>query len=434
MRKNVTLNTALIVMFSLGLILISMLVPVNVSASVNISTPMAVLMDAQTGQVLYSKSADRAAYPASTTKIMTAVLALERGDLKDYVPISKKASYTEGSRIYLLEGERVTLEQLLYGLLLESGNDAAIAIAEHIAGSIEEFAVMMNDRAEALGAKNTNFTNPSGLPDPEHVVSAYDMALIAKHAMAIPEFREMVYTTRYIIPETNMQDTRYLYSGNRLIKNTSHKYEDANGIKTGYTVAAKHCFVGSARRDDKEFITVIFKEPNANALWANTAVLFDYAFDNFKQIPITRKGEVIEELELLGTNSDIRIITEEGFHYNYPADNDKPNIEQEVVMDTVKPTVPNGERVGYIEYKINDEIIGTVRLLAQRNDEKRIIASGMLKGAPKDAKHGGLLSFLLLLSISVAAFKILIKNRRKRQFSYVNRKSILQNLIRLRRK
>lgn len=134
------------------------------------------------------------------------------------MPISRRASYVEGSRIYLLEGEKVTLEQVLYGLMLESGNDAAIAIAEYIAGSVEEFAVMMNDKAAQLGAENTNFTNPNGLHDKEHVTTAYDMALIAKHAMTLPKFREIVNTVRYIIPETNMQDTRYLYNGNRIIK------------------------------------------------------------------------------------------------------------------------------------------------------------------------------------------------------------------------
>jgi D-alanyl-D-alanine carboxypeptidase (penicillin-binding protein 5/6) len=356
---------------------------------------------------------------------MTAVLALERGNLNDYVPISRRASYIDGSRIYLLEGERVTLEQVLYGLMLESGNDAAIAIAEYIAGSVEEFAVMMNDKAVQLGAKNTNFTNPSGLPDTEHVTSAYDIALIARHAMTLPKFREIVNTVRYIIPETNMQDTRYLYSGNRLIKNTSHKYDGANGIKTGYTTAARHCFVGSAQRDGKEFITVILNEQNSNTLWDNTTALLDYAFNSFQQLPVIKKGEVIDSVEFLGTNLDVEIVTEQGFHYNYPIDAEKPHLEENIIMEAVKPTVPSGERVGHIEYKIGDKTVGTVRLIAQRNEKGNITASGMFKGKPGNSKYG-LFGFLLALPVSVLTFRFIVKSRRRSRFTYTRKRNIFR--------
>ncbi|NLZ90742.1 MAG: D-alanyl-D-alanine carboxypeptidase [Clostridiales bacterium] len=399
--------------------------PVEAFASFDISSQKAILIDAQTGQVLFSKNAHTASYPASVTKIMTAVLALERGTLTDYVPISRRASYVEGSRIYLLEGEKVTLEQVLYGLMLESGNDAAIAIAEYIAGSVEEFAVMMNDKAAQLGAENTNFTNPNGLHDKEHVTTAYDMALIAKHAMTLPKFREIVNTVRYIIPETNMQDTRYLYNGNRIIKNTSDKYEGANGIKTGYTTAAKNCFVGSAQRDGREYITVILNEPDNKALWANTKALLDYAFENFAQVPVVEAGEVVDKVEFLGSKSEVKIVAEQGFHYNYPVDSEKPGIQENIVMDAIKPTVRTGERVGYIEYSIGDEVVGTVRLIAQRNDQGKVLASGMVKGETGSSK-AGLWGLLLVLPASLLAFRFLAKNRRKRRSLYIKKRNIFR--------
>jgi D-alanyl-D-alanine carboxypeptidase (penicillin-binding protein 5/6) len=399
--------------------------PVNALASINISSPRAVLMDAKTGQVLYGKNAHQVSYPASITKVMTAALALERGTLTDYVPISRRASYIDGSKIYLLEGEKVTLEQMLYGLMLESGNDAAIAIAEYIGGSVEEFAVMMNDKAAQLGALNTNFTNPNGLPDPNHVTTAYDMALIAKHAMSIPEFRKIVSTVRYIIPETNMQDTRYLYNGNRLIKNTSHSYEGGNGIKTGYTTAARHCFIGSAQRDGKEFITVILNEQNSNTLWDNTVALLEYAFDSFEQLPVVEEGKVIDTIEFMGSNSDVRIVTEQGFHYNIPVDTQKPDINENIVLDSVKPTVQPGERVGHIDYSIGEDIVGKVRLIADSAPGSDVMASAIFSGKSGSSKFR-LWWFLFALPVSVLAFRFIIKSRRRKGSMYGRRKNIFK--------
>jgi D-alanyl-D-alanine carboxypeptidase (penicillin-binding protein 5/6) len=409
----------------LSILLTFTLGPKEAFASINISSQKAVLIDAQTGQVLYSKNARAASYPASITKIMTAILALERGNLDEYVPVSRKASYIDGSRIYLLEGEEVTLEQVLYGLMLESGNDAAIAIAEYIAGSVEEFTVMMNDKAAQLGAQNTSFSNPNGLPDPNHVTTALDMALIAKHAMSLPKFREIVSTVRYIIPETNMQDTRYLYNGNRLIKNTSDKYEGANGIKTGYTLAAKHCFVGSAQRDGREYITVILNEPSSNTLWNNTKALLDYAFDEFKQLPVVAEGEVIDRVEFLGSKSEVEIVTEEAFHYNYKSGSEKPRIEKNIVMDTVKPTVHTGERVGHIEFTIDDKVVGTVRLIAKRNENDRVMASGMFKGEEGNSKLG-LWGLLLVLPVTVLAVRFIVKSRKRGRSFYIRKRSMFK--------
>jgi D-alanyl-D-alanine carboxypeptidase (penicillin-binding protein 5/6) len=414
MKRYIAL--ALICAFSLLL-----LHPALSYAAPNISSPKAILMDRKTGQVLYDKNAHQKAFPASTTKIMTAILALERGKLSDYVPISRKASYIDGSRIYLLEGEDVTLEQLLYGLMLESANDAAIAIAEYIGGSVEEFTVMMNDKAKELGAVNTNFVNPNGLPDPAHVTTAYDLALIAKHAMSIPKFREIAGTVRYILPETNMQDTRYLYNGNKLIKNTQFKYEGADGIKTGYTVAAQQCFVGSAARGNMELITVILGESKANDLWNNTIKLFDYGFDSFDIIPVVTKGQQMKEIKVKGSTKKVKLFTEEEFHYDVPK-GQKPDIKSSIVLnDDITPPVHNGERVGYIEFTIDDEPIGQVRLIVGDIPDTKVLASGV-------AANGGsgsgfpVLWLLITVLFGGAAFRFINKKRR-RKISYFNARS-----------
>jgi D-alanyl-D-alanine carboxypeptidase (penicillin-binding protein 5/6) len=398
-----------------------LLYPVVTYAAPDISSPKAILIDQKTGQVLYSKNAHEKAFPASTTKIMTAILALERGNLSDYVPISRKASYIDGSRIYLLEGEEVTLEQVLYGLMLESANDSAIAIAEYIGGSVEEFAVMMNDKAKELGALNTNFVNPNGLPDPDHVTTAYDLALIAKHAMNIPKFREIAGTVRYILPETNMQDTRYLYNGNKLIKNTQYKYEGANGIKTGYTAAAKQCFVGSAVRDNMELITVILGESNADKLWKNTIELFDYGFDNFDVIPVVAKDQQIKEIKIKGSSKKVKLFTEEEFHY-YAPKGQRPEIKSNVVLDDgIAIPVHNGERLGYIEFTINDEPVGKVRLIAGDIPDTKVLASGVVADGGSGA--GSPVLFLLMtVLLGGAAYRFITKKRR-RKISYFNSKS-----------
>ena len=164
------------------------------------------------------------------------------------------------SQIYLIPGEQLTREQLLYALLVDSANDAAVAIAQDIAGSVEKFVQEMNEKAKELGTLNTNFVNPHGLHDDNHYTTAYDMALIACEAMKNPIFRQVVKTERYIIPATNKQDTRYLYLGNRLVRNTTYrnyKYDGANGVKTGYTSKAGNTLIASASRNDLDLITVV---------------------------------------------------------------------------------------------------------------------------------------------------------------------------------
>ena len=224
------------------------LCPLPVHAEPELVGEAAALIDSRNEQLLFEKNSNKRMYPASTTKILTAIIALERGNLEDIVSIPRVACNIEGSAIGLQEEEKITLEDLLYALMLNSGNDTAVAIACHIGGSVEEFARMMNELAVRIGAENSNFKNPNGLPDPDHYTTARDMALIAHYAMQNPEFRKIV-STRSATIQRGVPDAQiYLENSNKLLWN----YDGTIGIKTGYTNDARQCLVSAAARQDRK--------------------------------------------------------------------------------------------------------------------------------------------------------------------------------------
>lgn len=244
-----------------------------------------VLMDAKSGQLLYNKNENKRLYPASITKIMTALLALESGRLEETAVTSELARSVAGNRIYLAEGEETPLIDLIYGLMLNSGNDAAIVIAEHLAGSVEAFADLMNRKAVELGAENTHFVNPHGLHDENHYTTALDMANIARYALQNPLFREIVSTKT--MPWFGEEWHSSLINTNRLL----WEYEGATGIKTGYTNAAGQTFVASAERDGTELIVVLLKAAARQHLWEEATVLLDYGFQHFETVKVWNKGD-----------------------------------------------------------------------------------------------------------------------------------------------
>ncbi|MBN7773058.1 D-alanyl-D-alanine carboxypeptidase family protein [Clostridium aminobutyricum] len=256
-------------------------VPGKIAATMNrtvpsISANQAVLMDGTSGEILYEKNAETKAYPASTTKIMTALLTIERveelhSDLTQKVKIPADAVGVEGSSIYLAPGEAVSIEDLLYGLMLRSGNDAAVALADIIGGNQEHFAEMMNERAQELGCKGTNFLNPNGLYDDNHYTTAYDMALIAKEAMKNETFRRISAAESW---EASREPDKYNYFYNK--NKVVHQYEGGNGVKIGYTKASGRTLVASAERDGRLMICVVMGAPD----WFNDAyALMNYGFE-----------------------------------------------------------------------------------------------------------------------------------------------------------
>lgn len=231
----------------------------------------AMLMVANTRRVLYAVNADAIMYPASTTKIMTLLVALEKGDLNSIVTISADAAACDGSSLYLRAGDKLTLRDLLTGMMLVSGNDAAEAVAEHIAGSIPAFVEMMNARAEKMGLTKTHFSNPHGLPDPvNHYTTAAELARITAQGMQNPEFARIVGTREYTVHYLNRAAVR-VTSTNKLFKT----YPAATGVKTGYTDAAGDCLVASARQGGIQLIAVLL---NDDERWNDAAHLLDYGF------------------------------------------------------------------------------------------------------------------------------------------------------------
>ena len=246
---------------------------------VGISAGQAILIDGERGKVLYEKCADEKAYPASTTKIMTALVTLETlrehdSPIDQIVIVPSRAEGVEGSSIYLKAGEKISIEDLLYGLMLVSGNDAAAALAEIIGGSEADFVNMMNDKAVRLGCRQTHFTNPSGLFDEEHYTTARDMATIAFEAMKDPAFREIVSAENRVSERENDEYTNF-YNKNKTI----FQYDGGTGVKIGYTTDSGRTLVASSTRGDKSMICVVMSAPD----WFNDAYrLMDYGYSIMK--------------------------------------------------------------------------------------------------------------------------------------------------------
>ncbi|MCR6471986.1 D-alanyl-D-alanine carboxypeptidase family protein [Bacillus safensis] len=269
------------------LLLFTLLLPfsshVKADISLSVSARSAILIDGQSGRVLFGKDEHEKRRIASITKIMTAVLAIESGKMKDTVKVSKRAIQAEGSSIYLKEGQKVSLEDLTYGLMLRSGNDAAVAIAEHVGGSLEGFIFMMNQKAAELGMENTNFQNPHGLDDHKnHYSSAYDMAILTKYAMKHKQYQKIAGTTFY--KAKTMEG--YWKNKNKLLTGL---YEYSTGGKTGYTKLAKRTLVSTAAKGDAQLIAVTINAPDD---WKDHISMFEYAFDHYKTYVLAEKGRL----------------------------------------------------------------------------------------------------------------------------------------------
>lgn len=247
------------------------MLPVSAEETPSLSARSAILIDADTGGVILEKNADERLPMASTTKIITALVALENGTPDDPVCVSANAAGTEGSSVYLAAGETLSLRDLLYGLMLESGNDAAVAIAEHIGGSEEAFVRMMNGFCSRIGAHDTHCVTPNGLDAEEHYTTARDLAHIAAYAMKNLQFREIVSRKEETIPDRDPGGVRYLSNHNKLLKT----YDGADGIKTGYTSKSGRCLVSSASRNGWRVIAVTLNAPDD---WNDHGKLLDYAF------------------------------------------------------------------------------------------------------------------------------------------------------------
>lgn len=324
-----------------------------------------ILMDVESGTVLYENGAHKLMNPASTTKIMTAIVALEKGNLEDIVTTGKTPTQVEGSKIYLLEGEKLTLEQMLYGMMLDSGNDAAIAIAEHIGGDTPSFVKMMNEKAAEIGAKNTTFVNPTGLTEENHKTTAYDLALISRYALLnLPKFREIVSTKTINIPRQGNANPRQLKNLNKLL----FSFQGADGVKTGYTSAAGRTLVASATRGGWQLLTVVMKS-GWDEIWNDAGPLLDYGFENFHRDVLAKKGEVLRTEKVLYGSSDLEIASKEELIKILPK---SIPITKKVELEELIAPIDEGDALGKLKFYQKDKEVGTVDLIAKNQVKRKI--------------------------------------------------------------
>ncbi|WP_372629142.1 D-alanyl-D-alanine carboxypeptidase family protein [Cohnella sp.] len=314
----------------------------------------AALADVASGRILYSQRGDEPMKIASLTKIMTAIVAIEHGKLDDALKVSKRAAGKEGSSLYLKVGEKISLRNALYGLMLRSGNDAATAIAEHVGGSVEGFAFLMNRKAEELGLANSHFMNPHGLDEPGHYSSANDLAKLTVYALRNPEFKKIVGTQVRTAPNPNDSWDYKWVNKNKMLR----LYEGADGVKTGYTKQALRTLVSSATRGGQQLVAVTLNDRDD---WNDHARLLDYGFTGFPLASVVKAGEPLKNYPY-----------ETAADFAYPfADGERERLE--IRLAPLKPETVH-YRLGYrgeLRFMLDGRQVGTVPLVADAERERQ---------------------------------------------------------------
>ena len=405
------------------LLLIIILYATNIFAvtdDITTYSPTCILMESKTGKVIYEKNGYEKMYPASTTKIMTAILALENCELTDVATASYEAVFTVPvgySNANIQVGEELTINQLLHVLLIYSANEAANILAEHIAGSVDSFATMMNTKAAEIGCLNTHFVNPNGVHNENHYSTAYDLAIMGRYAMQNETFRKIVSTTFYTLPATNKYATNDRVFGltNELIKkDTSDRvdnyyYEYATGIKTGYTNAAKSCIVASAKKDDIEYIAVILNagttENGLSARYLDCKNLFNYAFENYTVKTLHEQNSILRTIKVPnanGSTKNLKVSIQDEISVLVKKDTNVTNITPTIEINTdLQAPVAKNTVIGKITYNVDGNEYSS-NLLAASN----VIESNLFN------------KFLTIISIIVVLYllnKLLSSNNKKKR-------------------
>lgn len=333
--------------------------PARADGVPSVSAKAAIVIDGITGQVLYAKNIHDRLPQASTTKMMAGIVALERGTLADEIQVSKRAAETEGSSMYLEAGERLSFEQLLYGMMLNSGNDATEAVAEYISGDATQFVGLMNQKAQTLGLQNTHYVTPHGLPAKEHYSSAYDLAQIARYALGNPAFAEIAATKAYPLPGNKRSPHRTLINHNKLLR----YYPGAWGGKTGYTIVAGKCFVGSAKRDGRYVIEALLSAPDC---WADAEKLLNYGLGAFSSEPIAAAGQVMGDVKVAGgARGSVKAVLKDAIALSVAKGGKKPEVATSVRLDPeLKAPVRAGQPVGTYELREGDRLLASSPLVA----------------------------------------------------------------------
>lgn len=387
-------------------------------SELSINSEAAILIDSSTGKIIYEKNSNQKMYPASTTKILTAIIALENCDLNDTATVSYNAvmSVPPGySNAALQIGEELTIEQLLQLLLVHSANDAANVLAEHIGGSIESFATMMNTKAGELECENTHFTNPSGKHDNDHYTTAYDLATIAKYCMKNSTFRYMVSQKSCKIDATNKYEERTFTTTNDLLKvdNTNkpdnYYYKYAIGIKTGYTSQAKNCLISASNKDGFELIAVVLgsaqTEEGLSARYIDSKNIFEYGYSNYTVKKIKDKNDKITQIEIPKATKDTKSldlsISDEITAIIKQSENENDILPTININDNLSAPIAKGTVVGNLKYVI-DDVEYTADLIAANDVQK---SSFIIK----------LIQIVLLVVVIYLIYKLVVSNNKKKR-------------------
>ena len=344
----------------------------SIESAVSLNSEAAILIENESGNILYEKNSSERLYPASTTKIMTAILAIENCDLNETAEVSQGAvnsvpsGYTNAG---LIPGEEFTVEELLYALMIASANEAANVLAEHISGSVEEFAVLMNEKAKELGCENTNFVNANGMHNENHYTTAQDLCTIAEYCFENETFREIIQTVNYTVPATELHsaEDRILTNTDALINpNSQYYYEYALGGKTGFTSQAGNCLVCFAEKDGIYLTAVLLNASSSVNRFSDARNLLSFGYDNFSNQVLVPKDTAIETLEISngeeGANT-VQIVTGEEIT-DYVQNNFENNLSYEITLnENILAPVYLGSTLGEITYTLDNKTY-TVPLVA----------------------------------------------------------------------
>lgn len=377
----------LLILLSFNFILIYN-VNANEETVPNIDSPSAILMDLNTGKILYEKNIDKKMYPASLTKVMTAIITLENCDLNEVATVSYDAVMTLSSGYVtanLQIGEELTIEQLLYVLMVGSANDSAIVLAEHISGSVEEFSKLMNDKAKELGCTSTNFVNPNGAHDENHYSTARDLALISKYCMQNETFRTIVSTTSYKLPITNKYEkedrlfttTNALLMVNNNTRSDNYYYKYATGVKTGFTTPAKNCLIASANKGNLELLTVVLgagqNDDGLSSRYLDTINLFEYGYDNYTLREVIKTGGVIQTTNVKNATRDTKkldaVVANDISVLIKISEKDCTLLPEVYLNENLKAPIKKGDIIGTVKYTV--EGIEYIEDLVANNDVKK---------------------------------------------------------------
>lgn len=351
-------------------------VPAQAEEELALASQAAILMDADTGQVLYEKNAHLQLYPASITKIMTAMLALQELEPDQVLTVSPSAVGAvpvTSSHISLKAGEQLTVEQALYAIATMSANDAANVLAEAVSGSLSDFAVHMTDTARSLGAMDTNFTNANGLPDSSHYTTAYDMALITAAALKVPGLAEYFCTTEYLLPPTNLSDARVFANKDRLLPGGQYYYEGVLMAKTGWTSSAQGTFAAVVRRGDTTLIVIALKSPLLEDKYRDTWTLMNYGFSRYAKVFFT--GEELAEHFSLGK---YEAVEGQEFAWQLPLEADPAELTFSLGGET--QLLENRRRVVTVQASIGNLVLTRWQLVL----EKPLLARGVIPELSSD--------------------------------------------------